>query len=53
MCSSAPSMSAIKEVSEAVLAPIRKKNSPKTAGGPRREMTTVPGEGEIWGEGQG
>ena len=51
MCSSAPSMSAIKEVSEAVLAPIRKKNSPKTAGGPKREMTTVPGEGEGEGEG--
>ena len=45
MYSSVPSMSAMKEVSEAVRAPIRKKNSPKTAGGPRREMTTVPGEG--------
>ena len=42
MYSSVPSASETNDVSERVRAPIKKKNSPKTAGGPRREMTTVP-----------
>ena len=40
--SSVPSTSQMKEVREGTREPIRKKNSPKTAGGPKREMTTVP-----------